>query len=71
MTKHQLEQYNKLLRRREQLANFIYLAELPLVSNGFGSLCSIKECLMIDGATELAYSTIVEIDKEIENLFGK
>lgn len=70
MTKHQLEQYNKLLRRREQLANFIYLAELPLVSNGFGGLCSIKEFLTIDGATELAYRTIVEIDKEIENLFG-
>lgn len=70
MTKHQLKQYNKLLRRREQLANFIYLAELPLVNNGFGGLCSIKDYVVLDTATDLAYRTIVEIDKEIENLFN-
>lgn len=70
MTKHKLEQYNKLLRRREQLANFIYLAELPLISNGVDGLCSIKEFLMIDAATDLAYKTIIEIDIEIEKLLN-
>lgn len=70
MNKERRIKYNALLRRREQLANFIYIAELPLVNNGFGDLCSIKEFLMIDAATDLAYKTIIEIDIEIEKLLN-
>lgn len=70
MTEHQRRRYNRLLYRRAQLANFIYLTELPLISDGIGGLCSIKDYVMLDTVTELAYRTIVEIDKEIENLFN-
>lgn len=68
MKNQQRQQYNKLLYRRAQLANFIFLAELPLISNGVDGLCSIKEFLMIDAATDLAYKTVLEIDNEIEKL---
>lgn len=71
MTEHQRRIYNKLLYRRAQLSNFICLAELPLIGNGIDGMCSIKDYVMIDAATDLAYKTIIEIDKEIENLFGK
>lgn len=64
MTAKQIHKYNSLLKRREQLSNFIYLAELPLINTDFG-LVSIADFVMIDKAVEIARQTIQEIDNEV------
>lgn len=59
MTQNQITRYNTLMKRREQLANFIYVSDFTIfASNG----------IILDAAVSLAKKTIVEIDNEIENL---
>lgn len=59
MTPKQINKYNALIKRREQLANFIYVSDFPIfVSNG----------ILLEAAVEQAKKSIVEIDNEIANL---
>lgn len=59
MTKLQILRYNTLMKRREQLANFIYVSDFTIfVDNG----------IILDAAVSLAKKTIIEIDNEIANL---
>lgn len=59
MTQNQITRYNTLMKRREQLANFIYVSDFTIfASNG----------IILDAAVSLAKNTIVEIDNEIANL---
>ena len=59
MTPKQINKYNALVRRREQLSNFIYVSDFPIfVSNG----------ILLEAAVEQAKKSIVEIDNEIANL---
>lgn len=65
MTPQQIRRYEALMKRREQLLNFIYVAELPLTFFGGQSLADM---VMLDQAIELARNTIIEIEKEIAKL---
>ncbi len=59
MTEQQVQKYNALIKRREQLANFIYVSDFTIfTSNG----------IILDAAVSLAKKTIIEIDNEIANL---
>ena len=59
MTPQQIARYNALMKRREQLANFIYVSDFAIfVNNG----------ILLDAAVELAKKTINEIDLEIGKL---
>lgn len=59
MTAQQITKYNALMKRREQLANFIYVSDLAIfVNNG----------ILLDAAVRIAENTIQEIDNEIANL---
>lgn len=59
MTRNQITKYNALIKRREQLANFIYVSDFTIfTSNG----------IILDAAVSLAKKTIIEIDNEIANL---
>lgn len=59
MTPQQIARYNALMKRREQLANFIYVSDFTIfVNNG----------ILLDAAVELAKKSINEIDAEIGNL---
>ena len=59
MTAQQINKYNALVRRREQLANFIYVSDFPIfASNG----------ILLEAAVEQAKKSIVEINNEIANL---
>ena len=59
MTPQQIARYNALMKRREQLANFIYVSDFAIfVNNG----------ILLDAAVELAKKTINEIDLEIGRL---
>lgn len=59
MTQSQITKYNALIKRREQLANFIYVSDFTIfVDNG----------IILDAAVSLAKKTIVEIENEIANL---
>ena len=59
MTQYQIARYNALVKRREQLVNFINVSDFTIfTSNG----------ILLDAAVELARKTIVEIDNEIAKL---
>jgi len=59
MTPTQIARYNALVKRREQLVNFINVSDFTIfASNG----------ILLDAAVELARKTIVEIDNEIAKL---
>ena len=59
MTPQQIARYNALMKRREQLANFIYVSDFAIfVNNG----------ILLDVAVELAKKSINEIDLEISKL---
>ena len=59
MTQQQIARYNALMKRREQLVNFINVSDFTIfASNG----------ILLDAAVELARKTIVEIDNEIAKL---
>lgn len=59
MTQRQIARYNALVKRREQLVNFINVSDFTIfASNG----------ILLDAAVELARKTIVEIDNEIAKL---
>lgn len=68
MTTIQRQRYNALLWRKEQLTNFLYLADLPLISDNNGNLCSIKDFLVLEAATGIAERTVTEIDNELARL---
>ena len=59
MTPKQINKYNALVRRREQLANFIYVSDFPIF---------VSNMPLLEAAVEQAKKTIVEIDNEIANL---
>lgn len=59
MTQRQIAKYNALVKRREQLVNFINVSDFTMfASNG----------ILLDAAVELARKTIVGIDNEIAKL---
>lgn len=59
MTPNQIARYNALMKRREQLANFIYVSDFAIfVNNG----------ILLDAAVEQARKSINEIDNEIARL---
>lgn len=58
MTTQQIQKYNALMKRREQLANFIYVSDFALTNND----------ITLIAAVEVAKNTIAEIDQEIQNL---
>jgi len=59
MTQTQIARYNALIKRREQLANFIYVSDFAIfVNNG----------ILLDAAVEQAKKTIMEIDNEIAKI---
>lgn len=59
MTDIQIQKYNALMKRREQLANFIYVSDFAMFSNAG---------IMLDAAVRMAENTIAEIDNEIAKL---
>ena len=58
MTPQQIERYKYLVKRREQLANFIYISDFAFSNND----------LTLYAAVETAKNTIQEIDNEISKL---
>lgn len=58
MTPQQIQKYNSLMKRREQLANFIYISDFALANND----------ITLIAAVEMAKNTIQEIDSEISKL---
>ena len=59
MTPTQIARYNTLMKRREQLANFIYVSDFAIfTTNG----------ILLDAAVEQAKKSIMEIDNEIAKL---
>ena len=59
MTQNQIARYNSLMKRREQLANFIYVSDFAIfVNNG----------ILLDAAVEQAKKSIMEIDNEIAKI---
>lgn len=58
MTPTQIARYNALVKRREQLVNFINVSDFAIASNGITLVAEV----------ELANNTINEIDNEIANL---
>ena len=59
MTQNQIARYNSLMKRREQLANFIYVSDFAIfVNNG----------ILLDAAVEQAKKSIIEIDNEIAKI---
>lgn len=58
MTQQQINRYNALVKRREQLANFIYVSDFAIATNG----------ITLAAAVEIAKNTINEIDLEINKL---
>lgn len=58
MTPQQIIKYNELIKRREQLANFIYISDFAFTNND----------LTLVAAVEMAKNTIQEIDSEIAKL---
>lgn len=59
MTPKQINKYNALIKRREQLANFIYVSDLPIFTSNE---------ILLEVAVEQAKKTIMEIDNEIAKL---
>lgn len=59
MTPKQINKYNALIKRREQLANFIYVSDLPIFASNE---------ILLEAAVEQAKKTIMEIDNEIAKL---
>lgn len=59
MTPKQINKYNALIKRREQLANFIYVSDLPIFTSNE---------ILLEAAVEQAKKTIMEIDNEIAKL---
>lgn len=59
MTPQQIARYNALMKRREQLANFIYVSDFAIFVNNN---------ILLDAAVELAKKSINEIDLEISKL---
>lgn len=59
MTPQQIARYNALMKRREQLANFIYVSDFAIFVN---------DGILLDAAVELAKKSINEIDLEISKL---
>ena len=58
MTPQQIARYNNLMKRREQLANFIYVSDFAIATNE----------ITLAAAVEMAMKSIIEIDNEIANL---
>lgn len=58
MTTQQIQKYNSLMRRREQLANFIYVSDFALANNDITLIVAVR----------MAENTIAEIDNEIAKL---
>lgn len=59
MTLSQITKYNALMKRREQLANFVYVSNFAIFSN---------TGIVLDAAVDIAIDTINKIDNEIANL---
>lgn len=59
MTPWQIAKYNALMKRREQLDNFIYVSDFAIFTNNG---------ILLDAAVELAKKSINEIDLEISTL---
>ena len=59
MTATQIARYKALMKRREQLANFIYVSDFAIFANN---------CILLDAAVEVAKKSINEIDLEISKL---
>jgi hypothetical protein len=59
MTPQQIARYNNLMKRREQLANLIYVSDFAIFTNNG---------ILLDAAVELAKKSINEIDFEIGKL---
>lgn len=59
MSPTQIARYNALMKRREQLMNFIYVSDFAIfVNNG----------ILLDAAVEQAKKSILEIDQEIARI---
>ena len=59
MSPTQIARYNALIKRREQLMNFIYVSDFAIfVNNG----------ILLDAAVEQAKKSILEIDQEIARI---
>lgn len=59
MSPTQIARYNALVKRREQLMNFIYVSDFAIfVNNG----------ILLDAAVEQAKKSILEIDQEIARI---
>ena len=59
MSPTQIARYNTLMKRREQLMNFIYVSDFTIfVNNG----------ILLDAAVEQAKKSILEIDQEIARI---
>ena len=59
MTPSQILRYNALMKRREQLVNFIYVSDFAIFTNSG---------IILDAAVNVAIDTINKIDSEIANL---
>lgn len=59
MTTTQINRFNALIKRREQLVNFIQISDLTIFANNG---------ILLDAAVEQAKKTIIEIDNEISKL---
>lgn len=59
MTKNQISRYNALIKRREQLANFVYVSNFTIFADSG---------IILDAAANVAIDTINKIDSEIANL---
>lgn len=58
MTTAQISRYNALVKRREQLANFIYVSDFALTADN----------ITLAAAVRMVENTIAEIDNEIAKL---
>lgn len=59
MTPSQILKYNSLMKRREQLANFVYVSDFAVFTDSG---------IILDSAMNVAIDTINKIDSEIANL---
>lgn len=59
MTRLQIAKYNALMKRREQLANFVYVSNFTIFTDSG---------IILDAAVNVAIDTINKIDSEIASL---
>ena len=59
MTPLQITKYNALMKRREQLINFVYVSNLAIFTDSG---------IILDAAVNVAVDTINKIDSEIASL---